>query len=85
MKYKITIEKITEYPEEVTAWKDPENPNETYYSKYDLKGNAYDRAVSHQRPTGKTLQKSENIFTQTVDNESPDFIPEVIKSVNQLK
>jgi len=79
--YKITIEKLAEYEETTSAYRDPENPEKIYFSKYDAEEPIRERLQSHQRPTGKKLLDSKKIFEQVVDDMEMES---VIRAVNGM-
>ena len=79
-KFKITIEKITEYDETITRWRNPEDPEKVNESKYDFPENVRPNLVSHQHPTGKKLEHTRKIFEQTLENLD---ISELVKVINQ--
>jgi hypothetical protein len=80
--YQVTIQKLNEYDETITAYKDPDDPEKLYYSKYDMDEAMRNRVVSHQRPTGKKLIDSSQIFEQTVEDLD---LQTVIKAINNIK
>lgn len=79
--YKITVERLTEYDETTTMWRDPKNPDTVEPSKYDFEEDVRAQLVSHQRPTGKKLIDSKKIFEQTVDDMDLKL---VLKAVNGI-
>ena len=81
MKYKITIEQVTEYPEMQTVYESKEGGTR-YYSKYhkDLEEGKV-TVVTKEYPTGKMLTRKDEIYTQEFDNET---IIDIIKAVNEL-
>lgn len=80
-KYKITIEKITEYDETIIRWRDPQAPDQIEESKYNFDESVRDRLVSHIHSTGKKLRQSEQIYEQIVEDLEID---DVIKAVNNI-
>lgn len=92
---KITIEKVVEYDETASCYRDPET-GRIYDSKYDIgRGDAdlsdeeeqliWDRCVPHSRPTGRKKSDQELIYEQIIEvTEEPKKIHEIINAVNDL-
>lgn len=79
--FKVVIEEINSYEETVTAFRDPENPDKIYYSKYDVEEDIRKNLLSHQRPTGKMLNENKQIFEQTIEDIN---LLSVIKAINGI-
>ena len=82
MKYKITIEEVTEYPEMETVYES--GNGKRYNSRYndELEGKKLDVdyfAVQH--PTGRTLQRTNDVYVQEFD---ADRLTPIIKAVNGI-
>ena len=67
MKYKITIEEITEVEEVCQTWRDPETDKD-YTSRYNIEDEEIkDRLKVSERCTGKIIIDETLVYKQTVD------------------
>ena len=82
MKYKITIEEVTEYPEMETFYES--GNGKRYNSRYndELEGKKLDiDYFAVQQPTGRTLKRIDNVYVQEFD---ADTLMPIIKAVNGI-
>lgn len=81
MKYKITIEEISEYEETIRRYRSKIDPKKSVGSLYSINEEDRENYEEYKYPTGKMQQDSEKIFEQTVNSLA---INTVIKSINQM-
>lgn len=76
MQYKITIEELTEYPENQRVYES--NDGKRYFSSYDLVKGTY---KTLDEPTGKMLLRERGVYVQ--DFQATD-LTNIIKAVNNI-